>query len=129
MAEKEIVSCAACTHQRKKCSEECILAPHFPSHDPEKFAIVESVFEIDYIIKLLQGLETNQRDEAVNTLVYEASARMKDPIQGCASVVQELKHRIAKLESELLAKKEELENMHAQYDKLAILLETTSHEF
>ncbi|GLJ33783.1 hypothetical protein SUGI_0679040 [Cryptomeria japonica] len=119
MAEKEIVSCAACRHQRRKCSEECILAPHFPSHDPEKFAIVESVYEIDYIIKLLQGLATNERDGAVNSLVNEASARLKDPIQGSASAIQELKDQIVVLESKLLATKEELTNTHAQYDKLS----------
>ncbi|KAH9330862.1 hypothetical protein KI387_002970, partial [Taxus chinensis] len=46
--------CAACRSQRKKCSEKCVLAPHFPPDHPEKFAVVRSVFGTKHIVKLLQ---------------------------------------------------------------------------
>lgn len=51
---RNIVSCAACRVQRKKCSEECIFAPHFPQDAPEKFTVVHSVYGTKYVIKLLQ---------------------------------------------------------------------------
>ncbi|GLJ33789.1 hypothetical protein SUGI_0679100 [Cryptomeria japonica] len=44
MRKRKIVSCAACRLQRKKCSQECILAPHFPPDDLEKFTIVQRVY-------------------------------------------------------------------------------------
>ncbi|KAH9330854.1 hypothetical protein KI387_002962, partial [Taxus chinensis] len=69
--------------QRKKCSEECVLAPHFPSNDPHKFAVVQSVFGTSHIVKLLQGINAEQRADAVDSMVYEATARVDDPVHGC----------------------------------------------
>ncbi|XP_057835284.1 LOB domain-containing protein 1 [Cryptomeria japonica] len=114
-------SCAACRRQRKKCSEECILAPYFPPNDPDKFTVVQRVYGTNYIVKLLQGLDTEQRGDAINSLVCEASARVKDPIQGTAKMVHELQNKIAELESQLVAKEEELMNMHSKYDNLLFL--------
>ncbi|GLJ33778.1 hypothetical protein SUGI_0678920 [Cryptomeria japonica] len=116
------VSCAACRVTRKKCSEDCILAPHFPADDPDKFTVVQRVYGTSNIVKLLQGLETKQRADAVNSLVSEASARMKYPILGSYKVVHELEKQIAELESQLETKQEELVNMHSEYDKLVFFL-------
>ncbi|GLJ33794.1 hypothetical protein SUGI_0679160 [Cryptomeria japonica] len=126
MGKRKIVSCAACRMQRKKCSQECILAPYFPPDDPDKFTIVHRVYGTSNILKLLQGLEAKQREDAVNSLVCEASARTKEPIRGSASVVDELRKKIAELESQLEAKREELMNMRSEYDKLVFLLCTGS---
>ncbi|GLJ33780.1 hypothetical protein SUGI_0679000 [Cryptomeria japonica] len=116
------VSCAACRLTRKKCSEDCILAPHFPAYDPDKFTVVHRVYGTNNIVKLLQGLETKQRVDAVNSLVSEASARVNNPILGSVKVVNGLEKQIAELESELATKQEELVNMHSEYDKLLLLL-------
>ncbi|XP_057835297.2 LOB domain-containing protein 1-like [Cryptomeria japonica] len=118
---RKIVSCAACRVQRKKCSEDCILAPYFPTDDPDKFTVVHAVYGTSYIIKLLQGLKTEQRADAVNNLACEASARVKDPIQGSAGIIHHLRKRISELESQLAGKQEELKNMHSMVDKLVFL--------
>ncbi|GLJ42450.1 hypothetical protein SUGI_0879670 [Cryptomeria japonica] len=79
--------------------EECVLAPHFPSDDPDKFAFVQKVFGTNYILKLLQGLKSELRASAVKNMVYEASVRVKDPTNGTASIVNEQMEKIGKLES------------------------------
>ncbi|GLJ33795.1 hypothetical protein SUGI_0679180 [Cryptomeria japonica] len=129
MGKAKNLACAACRVQRKKCSEECVLAPHFPADDPEKFAVVQRVYGTSNVIKLLQGLETEQRAEAVNSLVSEATARVKDPIHGRTSVVHELQKQINELESQLATKREELMNMRSEYDKLVFLLLNGSPDF
>ncbi|XP_057835291.2 LOB domain-containing protein 1-like [Cryptomeria japonica] len=118
---RKVVSCAACRLQRKKCLEDCILAPHFPPDDPDKFTVVHRVYGTSYIIKLLQGLDTKQREDAINSLVCEANARVKDPIQGSSKVVHELQKRIPQLESQLVAKEEKLISIQSKYDKLLFL--------
>ncbi|GLJ33769.1 hypothetical protein SUGI_0678730 [Cryptomeria japonica] len=115
---RKILSCAACRLQRKKCSEECILAPYFPQDDPQRFAVVHRVYGTSYIIKLLQGLDTKQKEDAIDNLVCEASARVDDPIQGSAKVVLELQERITQLESRLVAKEKELMDVQSNYDNL-----------
>ncbi|GLJ42451.1 hypothetical protein SUGI_0879690 [Cryptomeria japonica] len=127
MEKRNRESCAACRRNRKKCSEDCVFAPHFPSDDPDKFAIVQKVFGTNYILKLLQGLESEVREGAVNNMVYEANVREKDPINGTAGIVHEQKEKIGKLESQLAAKSEELVNMRSQYDDLLSILRTGSH--
>ncbi|GLJ17651.1 hypothetical protein SUGI_0307490 [Cryptomeria japonica] len=117
-----MISCAACRVQRKKCSKECVLAPHFPPNDPEKFAIVHRIFGTGQIIKLLQGMEGEQRADAVNSMVYEASARVKDPVHGCAKEFDGLQKQIDELESQLAATQAELKNLRSHYDKLVSFL-------
>lgn len=63
-------------------------------------------------------MEIQQRADAVNNLVCEASARVKDPIQGSAGVIHELQKRISDLESQLASKQQELMNMHSMFDKI-----------
>ncbi|GLJ22089.1 hypothetical protein SUGI_0414050 [Cryptomeria japonica] len=119
-------ACAACRIQRKKCSEDCLLAPHFPSHDPDKFAIVQSVFGTSHIVKMLQGIKAEERAEAVNSMVFEATARTEDPVHGSANVVQQLQKQIAEMKTQLESMREELTNLRSQYDKIVLLLNTGS---
>ncbi|KAH9330745.1 hypothetical protein KI387_002853 [Taxus chinensis] len=114
--------------QRKKCSEGCILASHFPSDVPEKFAVVHRVFGTGNIIKMLQGVEDIDRADAVNSMVYEASARLKDPVHGTATAIHQLKQNITDLENQLAATQEDLMNIRYENDKLVFLLGSrTSH--
>jgi hypothetical protein len=46
--------CASCKLLRRRCTQECIFAPYFPSDDPRKFAIVHKVFGASNISKMLQ---------------------------------------------------------------------------
>ncbi|KAH9330746.1 hypothetical protein KI387_002854 [Taxus chinensis] len=125
----ESAACAACRMQRKKCSEQCILASHFPSDDPEKFAMVHRVFGTGNIIKMLQGVEDSERAEAVNSMVYEASARLKDPVHGTGTAIHQLMQKITDLQNQLAATQKELMNMRCENDKLVFLCNGTSHPF
>lgn len=47
--------CAACKLLRRKCAAgDCVFAPHFPPHDPSKFANVHKVFGASNVNKMLQ---------------------------------------------------------------------------
>ncbi|GLJ42973.1 hypothetical protein SUGI_0891710 [Cryptomeria japonica] len=111
-------ACAACRSQRKKCSDECLIAPHFPSDDMQRYSIVQKVYGFNNIVRMLKDVKPEQRGDAVNSLVYEARARMEDPVNGCARVVHELQKQIAELESQLAAKQEEIMNMHFASENL-----------
>ncbi|KAL0884589.1 hypothetical protein Bca101_008570 [Brassica carinata] len=80
--------CAACKILRRRCGEKCVLAPYFPPTEPAKFSIAHRVFGASNIIKLLQELPESQRTDAVNSLVYEAEARIRDPVYGCAGAIR-----------------------------------------
>ncbi|CAB4313155.1 unnamed protein product [Prunus armeniaca] len=74
-----ISPCAACKILRRRCADKCVLAPYFPPTEPAKFTIAHRVFGASNIIKFLQDLPESQRADAVSSMVYEASARIRDP--------------------------------------------------
>ncbi|CAI0375458.1 unnamed protein product [Linum tenue] len=87
--------CAACKFLRRKCTAECVFAPYFPPDQPAKFASVHRVFGASNVAKLLNEIPAAQRDDAANSLAYEAEARFNDPVYGCvASNVAKLLNEI-----------------------------------
>uniref|UniRef100_A0A0C9SB45 TSA: Wollemia nobilis Ref_Wollemi_Transcript_877_578 transcribed RNA sequence n=1 Tax=Wollemia nobilis TaxID=56998 RepID=A0A0C9SB45_9CONI len=94
--------CGACKVQRKKCSDKCLLAPYFPSSDVRKFAIVYGVFGASNIVQQLHELPLEKRADAVSSMVYEATARLRDPVYGCAGRVRQLEEQVGELQAELL---------------------------
>lgn len=93
--------CAACKLLRRKCIPGCIFAPYFPPDDPQKFANVHKIFGASNITKLLNDLLPYQREDAVNSLAYEAEARMKDPVYGCVGAISVLQKQVQRLQNEL----------------------------
>ncbi|WMV32027.1 hypothetical protein MTR67_025412 [Solanum verrucosum] len=93
--------CASCKLLRRRCTKDCIFAPYFPPNEPHKFAIVHKVFGASNISKMLQELPIQQRADAVNSLVYEANARMRDPVYGCVGAISFLQNQISQLEMQL----------------------------
>ncbi|KAI5057252.1 hypothetical protein GOP47_0027267 [Adiantum capillus-veneris] len=78
--------CAVCKLRRRKCSAgRCVFAPYFPPDDPHKFAIVHKIFGASNVGKHLLGLPEHVRKEAVNSLVYEAEARVLDRVYGSSA--------------------------------------------
>ncbi|XP_043687501.1 LOB domain-containing protein 2-like [Telopea speciosissima] len=76
-------ACAACKHQRKKCRENCVLAPFFPAEQSQNFQAVHKVFGVSNVQKIVKSLESyEQRVKAVESLIWEANLRQKDPIHG-----------------------------------------------
>ncbi|KAB1216529.1 LOB domain-containing protein 2 [Morella rubra] len=75
-------ACAACKHQRKKCTKECILAPYFPAERTREFQAVHKYFGVSNVTKIVKTLTKEERKKAVDSLVWEASWRQKDPVLG-----------------------------------------------
>ncbi|XP_008792173.1 LOB domain-containing protein 12-like [Phoenix dactylifera] len=93
--------CASCKLLRRRCSKDCIFAPYFPSDDPPKFAIVHKVFGASNVSKMLQELPVHQRADAVSSLVYEANARVRDPVYGCVGAISFLQNKVSQLQMQL----------------------------
>ncbi|XP_020082802.1 LOB domain-containing protein 25-like [Ananas comosus] len=93
--------CAACKFLRRKCMPGCIFAPYFPPEEPQKFINVHKVFGASNVTKLLNELLPHQREDAVNSLAYEAEARVKDPVYGCVGAISVLQRQVQRLQKEL----------------------------
>ncbi|XP_058211490.1 LOB domain-containing protein 2 [Rhododendron vialii] len=76
-------ACASCKHQRKKCSEKCVLAPYFPAGKNREFQAVHKLFGVSNVTKMLKSLnDPEDRRRASDTLVWEAFCRERDPVLG-----------------------------------------------
>jgi hypothetical protein len=93
--------CAACKFLRRKCQPDCVFAPYFPPDNPQKFVHVHRVFGASNVTKILNELHPYQREDAVNSLAYEADMRLRDPVYGCVGVISILQHRLRLVQQEL----------------------------
>ncbi|PPD82764.1 hypothetical protein GOBAR_DD20298 [Gossypium barbadense] len=100
--------CASCKLLRRRCAKDCIFAPYFPSDDPHKFAIVHRVFGASNVSKMLQELPVQQRADAVSSLVYEANARVRDPVYGCVGAISYLENQVSQLQMQLAVAQTEM---------------------
>lgn len=93
--------CAACKFLRRKCMPDCVFAPYFPPEEPQKFANVHKIFGASNVSKMLNEVLPHQREDTVNSLAYEAEARLKDPVYGCVGAISVLQRQVIKLQKEL----------------------------
>ncbi|MBA0724321.1 hypothetical protein Golax_021020 [Gossypium laxum] len=93
--------CAACKLLRRRCAHDCVFAPYFPADEPHKFANVHKVFGASNVNKMLQELPVHQRGDAVSSMVYEANARVRDPVYGCVGAISSLQQQIDTLQTQL----------------------------
>ncbi|KAL7141335.1 hypothetical protein ABFS83_08G046400 [Erythranthe nasuta] len=100
--------CAACKCLRRKCTQECVFAPYFPPDNPQKFTNVHKVFGASNVAKLLNELNAAHREDAVNSLAYEAEQRLRDPVYGCVGQISLLQQRLKQIQIELDSAKKEL---------------------
>ncbi|CAI0442855.1 unnamed protein product [Linum tenue] len=114
--------CAACKILRRRCVDKCVLAPYFPPTDPLKFTIAHRVFGASNIIKFLQELPESQRADAVSSMVYEAHARIRDPVYGCAGAICQLQKQIGELQAQLARAQAEAASMQTQQAHLVALI-------
>ncbi|KAF9682070.1 hypothetical protein SADUNF_Sadunf05G0070100 [Salix dunnii] len=103
--------CAACKLLRRRCAEDCVFAPYFPPDEPHKFASVHKVFGASNVNKMLQELPEHQRRDAVSSMVYEANARVRDPVYGCVGAISSLQQQIHSLQTQLAAAQAEVVHM------------------
>uniref|UniRef100_A0A0E0KGA7 LOB domain-containing protein n=1 Tax=Oryza punctata TaxID=4537 RepID=A0A0E0KGA7_ORYPU len=92
----------------RKCQPDCVFAPYFPPDQPAKFANVHKVFGASNVTKLLNDLQPEQREDAVNSLAYEAEARLRDPVYGCVAYISILQLRIKQVRDQIVDARKEL---------------------
>ncbi|XP_009630762.1 LOB domain-containing protein 21-like [Nicotiana tabacum] len=95
-------SCAACKFLKRRCSPNCQFAPYFRSDEPKKFANVHKVFGASNVSKILNEVPEDQREDTVNSLVYEAEVRLRDPVYGCIGAIASLQRKMAELQHDLM---------------------------
>ncbi|KAK3033122.1 hypothetical protein RJ639_036481, partial [Escallonia herrerae] len=103
--------CAACKLLRRRCAQDCVFAPYFPADEPQKFASVHKVFGASNVNKMLQELPEHQRGDAVSSMVYEANARVRDPVYGCVGAISSLQQQIDVLQAQLAIAQAEVVHM------------------
>ncbi|XP_050363339.1 LOB domain-containing protein 36 [Argentina anserina] len=113
--------CAACKFLRRKCTQECVFAPYFPPDQPQKFANVHKVFGASNVAKILNELSATQREDAVNSLAYEAEARLRDPVYGCVGLISILQQRLKQVQLDLYNARKELATYMGPQAMLSIL--------
>ncbi|KAJ4751041.1 hypothetical protein LUZ62_085446 [Rhynchospora pubera] len=96
-----ITPCAACKLLRRRCTQDCPFSPYFSPHEPHKFASVHKVFGASNVSKLLMEVPESQRADAANSLIYEATLRLRDPVYGCMGTISALQQQVQLLEAEL----------------------------
>ncbi|KAF3433375.1 hypothetical protein FNV43_RR24477 [Rhamnella rubrinervis] len=94
-------SCAACKLLKRRCTTTCIFAPYFRSDEPKKFAQVHKVFGASNVSKILNEVTEEQREDTVNSLAYEAEARLRDPVYGCIGAIAMLQRKMVELQNDL----------------------------
>ncbi|TQE08748.1 hypothetical protein C1H46_005596 [Malus baccata] len=116
--------CAACKLLRRRCAQDCVFAPYFPADEPQKFASVHKVFGASNVNKMLQELPEHQRSDAVSSMVYEANARVRDPVYGCVGAISSLQQQIDALQTQLAIAQAEV--VHMRMGQFAITTTTAS---
>ncbi|KAJ7535706.1 hypothetical protein O6H91_12G043200 [Diphasiastrum complanatum] len=108
-----VMPCAACKLLRRRCSQECPFLPYFSPHEPQKFASVHKIFGASNVSKMLMEVPKNQRLDVANSLVYEANARIQDPVYGCVGAISSLQQQAQSLEAQLNAVRVEIMHYHS----------------
>ncbi|TVU41481.1 hypothetical protein EJB05_15003, partial [Eragrostis curvula] len=72
----------------------CAFAADFPPEHGDQFAAVHNVFGASNVSKLLAEVAPEDRAGAVESLVYEARASLRDPAFGCVSYITVLEHML-----------------------------------
>ncbi|KAF3337968.1 LOB domain-containing protein 24 [Carex littledalei] len=93
--------CAGCKHLRRRCTEDCILAPYFPANNPERFECIHKIFGAGNVARMLKMLPVDKRAQAANSLSTEAYWRVKEPVYGSTGVVIRIQQEISVIQCEL----------------------------
>lgn len=71
---------------------------------------------------IYQELPECRKADAVSSMVYEANARLRDPVYGCAGVICQLQEQVKNLEAQLAKAQAELVNIQCQQSNLMSLI-------
>lgn len=76
---------------------------------------------------ITQEVPESQRADAANSLVYEATLRLQDPVYGCMSTISALQQQVQLLEAELQAVRAEImKHKYKQASTCTATISTTS---
>ncbi|KAK7386468.1 hypothetical protein VNO78_26714 [Psophocarpus tetragonolobus] len=103
--------CGACKVQRRRCGLECLMSAYFPAEHIQRFACVHHVFGAGNVANMLRTTKQELRGHVVNTLAYQAEARVRDPVYGCVGLIWELEESLRRVKEDLWKAQAEL----AQY--------------
>ncbi|PHT68890.1 LOB domain-containing protein 1 [Capsicum annuum] len=67
-------------------------------------------------------LPESQRADAVSSMVYEANARLRDPVYGCAGSICQLQKQVSDLQAQLAKAQAEVVNLQCQQANLMALI-------
>ncbi|KAI0524255.1 hypothetical protein KFK09_003620 [Dendrobium nobile] len=115
-------ACAACKYQRRRCTPDCTLAPHFPANNPRQFLNVHRLFGVSNILKILKTVEPHLHKEAMASIIFQANARARDPVGGCYRIILQLQHQHEALSSELQHVLNQISLYRAQIEKAASMI-------
>ncbi|KAF8379997.1 hypothetical protein HHK36_027466 [Tetracentron sinense] len=119
--------CAACRTLRRRCGTNCPLAPYFPLDELDNFACVHKLFGASNVVKMIQSLEENKREDAVNSMVCEARMRLRDPVYGSTGAIFNLQKHILELREQLELTRAQVVELQEQRDQLLRLLMDVDH--
>ena len=112
-------ACAACKHQRKKCSEDCKLARYFPANRSKEFQAVHKVFGVSNVTKIVQNANDEEsRQKVVDSLIWEAFWRQKDPVSGPYGEYQRICEELKLYRSQTLMQNHNHRNQNHQLVQL-----------
>ncbi|KAK9756761.1 hypothetical protein RND81_01G119400 [Saponaria officinalis] len=114
--------CASCKLLRRRCTKDCIFAPYFPADDPQRFANVHKVFGASNVGKMLQEVGVEKRADAVSSMVFEANARIRDPIYGCVGAISYLQKQVTHLQMQLAMAEAQIVSIKMQQDDPSMVL-------
>ncbi|GKU96616.1 hypothetical protein SLE2022_030170 [Rubroshorea leprosula] len=114
--------CAACRTLRRRCDNNCVLAPYFAGDEIEKFIGVHKVFGASNVIKMIQMVEETKREDTVKALVYEATARLRDPVYGSTRIIFYLQKMVEELKAQLESTRAKVFEVQRQKDELLGIL-------
>lgn len=72
----------------------------------------------------MQMLDDVWREDAVKSMVYEAYARLRNPVYGCTVAVSYLQKCVQELEEQLKATQEQIIRSQEQLGQLSLLLDS-----
>ncbi|QHO17105.1 LOB domain-containing protein 27-like [Arachis hypogaea] len=94
-------ACAACKFQRRRCTKDCILSPYFPSDKPTTFTNAHRLFGVCNMTRILSKIKPEQRDECMQSIIFESDMRAQFPVGGCLSIIHLYQDHLAKVNAEL----------------------------
>ncbi|OIW04114.1 hypothetical protein TanjilG_00674 [Lupinus angustifolius] len=68
----------------------------------------------------MQELPVHQRADAVSSLVYEANARVRDPVYGCVGAISYLQNQVSELQMQLAVAQAEILCIQMQHEPIVM---------